>query len=178
MAVSSWGPVNQSAALARHGNFGATEIAVVLSGHDLLDVPLENGPLIPYRLTKPVGAIGDAIESVAERIFRGEDTSASLPFEQRKAVSLLALDKIVYQAEEFNSSLLFVYNATTDERKSGTSDYGRLLFRWAERHGIKTVDLGAVPDISYRDHIHPDANGAARIAQALSEEYLDRAKCR
>lgn len=173
MAVSSWGPVNQAAALARHGSFGATEIGFVLSGHDLADMPVDGGSLIPYRTFPPIGgAIGDAAQAVLERLPRNP-----MPFEERTIASLAALDEMVEHARTDGAGLLFVYNATMPERASGTSQNGQRLFDWADGQGISTLDLGANPDVTYRDMIHPDAGGAEAIAQALYQTYRPRISC-
>ena len=179
MAVSSWGPINQAAALSRHGTFKATEVAIVLSAHDLVDTPTApDGSLVPYRLSPPIGAIGDLVEAIVERRFPPEPTTAAVPYETRARASLAALDAIKDRIETEGAGLLFVYNATTPERISGTLDEGLRLFDWAERHDLETLDLGAVPDVTYRDTIHPDAGGAARIARTLSEINSDRLVCR
>ena len=179
MAVSSWGPINQAAALLRHGTFNATEVAIVLSAHDLIDTPTGgNGPLIPYRISPPIGAIGDLVEAIIERHFPPESTTAAVPYETRALASLAAPDAIKDRIDTGGAELLFVYNATTPERISGTLDEGLRLFDWADGHDLETLDLGAVPNVTYRDTIHPDAGGAARIARALSEIYSDRLMCR
>ena len=175
MAVSSWGPVNQAAALARHGSFGAAQIALVVSGHDLVDMPIEGGSLIPYRTSPAIGAIGDAIEAVLER--QGERARNPLSFDERVVASLAALDSIADHARRENAELLFVYNATVPERASGTSENGQRLMDWAVAQGIDIIDLGAVGDVSYRDAIHPDAPGAGAIARTLHEAYAQRVGC-
>ncbi|MEY8829682.1 hypothetical protein AB9K34_14940 [Sedimentitalea sp. XS_ASV28] len=177
MAVSSWGPVNQAAALARHGTFGATEIAIVLSAHDLVDTPTYNGALIPYRLSKPKGAIGDAVEAILERRFPAAPKETAEPFETRAKASLNALNSIRERALAENANLTVIYHPTTDERISGMSDQGRRLVDWARQQGIGVLDLGATPDITYRDNIHPDAAGAAGIANALADEYRSKLVC-
>lgn len=177
MAVSSWGPMNQAAALERHGTFGASEIAIVLSGHDLFDTPLENGSLVPYRLSEPIGAIGDAIEAVFERYFHATTSHSLPPFEERVKLSLEALDEIADKITSSNIELRLVYNATTQERRAGISDLGIRIFDWAHSRGVASLDLGGVQGIGYRDHIHPNADGALRIAEALAEWYSDRLVC-
>ncbi len=177
MAVSSWGPVNQAAAFARHGTFGATEIAIVLSAHDLVDTPRLNGSIVPYRLSPPVGAIGDFIEAILERLPPTTPPGTAVLFEEHARASLEALDTIRDRVHAQGARLLFVYNATTSERLNGTSDMGLRLFDWAAQNSVKTLDLGTVPDITYRDSIHPDNNGAERIARTLAEIYSGRLVC-
>ncbi len=50
MAVSSWGPANQAAFLKRDGHFAAQVAAIVVSAHDLYDIPTGRIESIPYRL--------------------------------------------------------------------------------------------------------------------------------
>lgn len=178
MAVSSWGPVNQMAALSRYGTFQAAEVAIILSSHDLIDTPVgHDASVIPYRLSPPMGAIGDFIEALFERLFPSTPEPAPMSFEDRAQTSLSALNRIKDQVEAQGAELLFVYNATVSERTSGTSDNGLRLFHWAEQNGVDVFDLGVIPDIGYRDSIHPNANGTASIAQALAERYSDQLVC-
>ena len=89
--------------------------AAILSGHDLVDVPIEGGSIIPYRTSRPIGAIGDAVEAVLERLPTGERPRSPLTFEDRVIASQDALDRIAAHARTEDAGL-FVYNATTPER--------------------------------------------------------------
>lgn len=177
MAVSSWGPVNQAAALELYGTFGASEVVLVLSAHDLVDTPTHNGSLVPYRLSPPLGAIGDFVEAVIERLFPPVAPKTPLPFEERVQASLAALDTILEHTEFANADLLLVYNADVHERVSGISDLGLSFFHWADSQNIETLNLGMVPGVTYRDTIHPDANGTAHIAQTLARKFSGLLKC-
>jgi hypothetical protein len=177
MAISSWGPMNQAAALERHGTFGASEVAVVLSGHDIFDTPLPNGSLVPYRLSQPTGAIGDAIEAVIEHHLPPAIVAPILPTEERVRLSLNALDRIADEVTAADAELRLVYNATTQERQSGISDGGKRISDWSNSRGVPLLHLGRFFDISYRDDIHPDAKGVLRISEALAEWYSDKVVC-
>ena len=177
MAVSSWGPVNQAAALKRHGDFGAEAVAIVLSAHDLFDIPQPEGSLVPYRLSRPIGAIGDAVEAVLERYFPPARPSFNVSSEARREMTLTALDEIAETTRRSGQDLLMVYNATTFERDAGRLDQGQVLMDWAQERAVASLDLGMVPGIGYRDHIHPNAEGAHSIAQVLADKYRGRLVC-
>lgn len=177
MAVSSWGPINQAAALERQGTFGANEVAIVLSGHDIFDTPLSDGSLVPYRLSKPIGAIGDAIEALFEHHLRSDLSTPVLSPEERARLSSDALDRIAAKVTAAGAELRLVYNATTQERQSAISGGGKRILDWAKSRDVPLLHLGRIDGVSYRDHIHPDANGAQRIAEALSEWYSDGVLC-
>ena len=215
LAASSWGPVNQRAALAKTGALGAEAAALVLSAHDLYDTPLPEADILPYRLARPWGALGDAAEIVAERLRQPRLHRSQSPPEARAAVSLAALDAIADQLAAAGIAPVVAYHPTRSERRpaatapagtadghdpaapaAGTADGhdpaplaadghdpaapaadGRAAFRaWAEGRGLRFVDLGAggtAPvgaggDDGYLDDIHPDAAGAARMADALA----------
>lgn len=177
MAVSSWGPINQAAALERHGSFDADEIAIILSGHDLFDTPQYSGTFVPYRLTKPKTAIGDFITALTERYFPTSSVDLGPSFEDRAQSSLEALNQIKTLSDTADANLLFVYHATTQESASGVSQSGQRLLDWAELNGMRRLDLSNTANITYRDHIHPDAAGALKIAQALSVAYAETFSC-
>jgi hypothetical protein len=177
MAVSSWGPINQEAALARHGTFNAAEIALVLSGHDIADTPEPGGSLVPYRLSPSKSAIGDVAYTVYERLFPPISAAEPGPFEERMRASLRALDLILERAIAAEANLLLVYNATVEERRTVMSDGGLRFMDWAKEKSIETLDLGTIPDVTYRDSIHPDADGARRIAEVLANRYAGTLVC-
>ena len=172
MAASSWGPENQAAFLAREGTFGAQAAAVVLSAHDLYDVIDSRPDILPYRLTGSRTAIGDAVEIVLERLWRPQPPDNPLPPEDRATRSLFALDAMLAQLDATGIRPIIVYHPTTPERASQVQAPENERFRdWAATHKLPFLDLGvaiAEPD-GYRDEIHPDATGAARIAAALND---------
>ena len=173
MAASSWGPVNQAAFLAREGTFGAEAAAIVLSAHDLYDVPQTELDILPYRVDGPLTAIGDAYRLVHERIWRPVQIGEPLPPEIRAERSVLALDTIVAQIKGAGIDPVIVYHPTQPERTAEVKASERNKFRdWAEASGLRFVDLGdvIVDQNGYLDTIHPDPTGASRIAGVLRDE--------
>lgn len=176
MAVSSWGPENAAAFLAREGTFGAVAAAVVVSAHDLYDVPRSASDILPYRLTGSHSAISDAVEIIRERLWRPQPEGTPVPPEASAARSLLALDAMLAQLQAAGIRPILVYHPTTAERAGEAASPERARFRaWADAQGLRFLDLGTaivLPD-GYRDTIHPDATGAARIAGALADTLAD-----
>lgn len=175
VAAASWGPANQAAFIRREGVFGADAAAIVLSAHDLHDTPTKNGRHPPYRTKPSSTAIGDALMIARER-FGLRSPAAPNPtqrpsLEERAATSLAALDEMASELAAAGAWTILVYHPTTMER-AGAEDAARaVFFAWAAGRGIPFIDLGeATPEPGgYRDEIHPDAVGAARIARVLAE---------
>jgi hypothetical protein len=174
-AASSWGPVNQAAFLERIGTLGAGAAAIVVSAHDLYDTPGGGTDLIPYRLSQPVGAIGDAAVSVAERIARRiwppVPPEGVSPPDVRRERSLAALGEMADLLATAGVPPLLVYHPTLTERQGAPAPERDVFAGWAEERGLAFADLGQlVPGTEgYRDDIHPDAAGAARIADTLAD---------
>jgi len=172
VAVSSWGPVNQAAYLKRHGDFGAKVALIVLSGHDLLDTPTWSSNVVPYRLTPSYTAITDAAQAVLQRrAVAHPKPDPTVSNETRAAQSLAALDAMAVQLRTAKISLSLVYHPTLPERQ-GQPHMARAIFAdWAQRQAIPFLDLGVIlaDPGTYRDHIHPAANGAETLALTLAQ---------
>lgn len=170
IAASSWGPINQAAALKELGTFGASAAALVVSFHDLVDVPGHPAHILPYRLTPARTAIGDAATSVYERLLRPDPAPDPRPLAARASASLLAMDQMADQLKQANVQTWLVYHPTTGERAGRPHPSKASFLDWAARRNIPVLDLTlAAPEASYRDQIHPDAAGAAAMARALAE---------
>ena len=180
-AASSWGPVNQAAFIKRTGTLGATSAVIVLSNHDLFDTPTFDGDVIPYRTAAPVGAIGDAVEAVIERINRrlAESRAPSISeieLDHRSSKSLAALDWMVNHLEAAGIRPIIVYHPTMSEREGTSSPGHAVFFEWAERHGLSFLDLQGFPILgnAYRDDIHPSPAGTIAIARVLAPVLAGR----
>lgn len=170
VAVSSWGPENQAAFLAREGTFGAQAAVLVVSAHDLYDVPEPSADILPYRLSPSWTAIGDALRIVAERLARPAPQGDAVPFEERARRSLAAAGRMAEQLAAAGIDPILAYHPTLAERTGQPTPERARWQAWAEARGLRFLDLGtAAPEPGgYRDDIHPDAEGAARIAAALA----------
>lgn len=170
VAVSSWGPANQAAFLKRDGTFEAVAAGIVLSGHDLYDTPQAGTQILPYRTRAPIGAIGDAVEAVLERTLP-RASFPQPPFEERASRSLGALDEMVRLLRSAAIEPILFYHPTMSERAADTPSRQADIFRsWAEDRNIAYSDLGAITidRTAYQDDIHPTAEGAGILADALS----------
>lgn len=171
MAVSSWGPVNQAAFLRREGAFGAQVAGILVSGHDLYDLPQPQSDILPYRTRAPFGAFGDAVSAVVERFIDPVPPPERRPREEMAASSLSALSQSLDRLRGEGASVVLIYHPTVPERR-GTAYAARDVFAgWAEKREVPFVDLGQeITEASgYRDAIHPDAAGAAQIAGVLAD---------
>lgn len=181
MAVSSWGPVNQAAFLQKKGTFGATTAGIVVSAHDLYDVPLSNSDILPYRTKPSRTAIGDLAQAVLERVMRTWGTTEDTqPFEVKAALSLAALDDMVDVLRDQNLDPVLIYHPTVSERGGDISAEQDRFLAWSQTRGVAFFDLGFLEfgQNDYRDDIHPTAIGAERIAQALTPFMANRlARC-
>ena len=172
MAVSSWGPVNQTAFLNKHGSFGAVTAGIIVSAHDLYDVPRANSDILPYRTSSPKTAIGDALKAVIERFFQASSLEPVQPRSVRAALSLAALEEMVRLLELQNTRPVLIYHPTANER-AGNERVARQTFRdWALHQRIVFLDLGDIPVErgDYSDAIHPAPSGAKKLARAIAPE--------
>lgn len=171
MAVSSWGPVNQAAFLAEKGAFGSSVAGIVVSDHDLYDVPQTASDILPYRQAPSWTAIGDAVQAVNERRQQAAYAGADLaPLEERARHSLEALDRMAKMLRDQDVRPFLIYHPTQQER-SGTVKPAKARFaQWSQDQSIPLIDLGDVQMHvgDYRDDIHPAAPGAGRIARHLA----------
>lgn len=171
MAVSSWGPVNQAAFLAKHGAFGASVAGIVVSAHDLYDVPQHASDILPYRQAPSWTAIGDAVQAVTERYYQAANSGEGLqPLWVRQDLTLAALDDMAKRLRDQNVQPVLIYHPTIQERAGVGKPEKAVFFEWSETRNIPWIDLSNVQMRAgdYRDDIHPAASGAAHIAQHIA----------
>lgn len=169
MAVSSWGPQNQRAALRQIGALGSHDAVIVVSAHDLYDVIRDSPDIVPYRLQGSRTAITDAIKGLQDRQARNSAPRDPRSLDERAALSLEALEDMVAILRSNGITPILAYHATVPEA-AGAAHPARAIFAdFAMQSSTRFVDLTDLveQDGGYRDHIHPNAIGAARIAQAL-----------
>lgn len=171
MAVSSWGPVNQAAFLQKNGTFGASAAGIVVSAHDLYDVPDPTTDILPYRTAPSWTAIGDAYQAVMERYSQASNGAPDIqPLSVRAQLSLAALDDVANILRAEDVRLVLIYHPMITERRGQTRAAHAQFLEWSEGRGIPFLDLGKVQmaENDYRDVIHPTATGAHRIAQTIA----------
>lgn len=172
MGVSSWGPVNQAAFLARSGTFNASVAIILVSAHDLYDVPRGDGAdILPYRERPSYTAIGDAFTIVIERLIRRDTVPVQGFFSRAENNTIEALDWIAATLANENIPLTLVFHPTLSERTGAMLPEKAKLLDWAANSDLPVIDLQEMVSEpgGYRDDIHPDAEGANRIAEVLAE---------
>ncbi|MEM7499722.1 MAG: hypothetical protein AAF371_17255 [Pseudomonadota bacterium] len=176
LAVSSWGPVNQAAALRGSGLFGAGEVVIVVSAHDIGDLPSWQIGDIPYAIATPGLAIIDAAAVLARRRFGfrllpwapgpvAPPAPGVLP-----ADSIAALGEMVSTARAAGARAILAYHGTLGEAGADAPP-GRVAFeRFAAEEGVPFLVLGerGLGPWAYADMIHPSAAGANAIAGILA----------
>lgn len=170
MAVSSWGPINQAAFLARDGWHGAEVAALVVSAHDLAEVPDGRAASVPYRLSSPGWAVGDAVQLLRQRVSSPEPGPPLAPLEERWAANLAALDEIADRLADAGVPLTIVYHPTTPELAGTIPPERAMVFDWAAGRGLDVVDraVSGSGASGYRDLIHPNAAGSDDLARELA----------
>ena len=177
MAVSSWGPVNQAAFLNEHGTFGASVAGIVVSAHDLYDVPQVASDILPYRQEPSWTAIGDAVQALNERYRQASNATADFqPPQVQAELSLAALDQTADILRSKNVRPILIYHPTMEERRGQAKAPKGTFMAWSETRNIPFLDLSSVQmhRNDYRDDIHPTASGAARIAQTIAPLMVER----
>lgn len=184
IACSSWGPPNVDAFLARFGTFDGDAAVIVLSSHDIADVPIFNPLTEPYWTEAPWCALHDLGEAVYERIFKrrqslNRELRRGLDPEQARRDVLAALGRVV---DRLDGAGMDVYVALHLERAEAVGvphgGYGE-FGRFATSRDLKVIDLGPrfkstmdKGDEPYDDYIHPNALGMRLMAEAIQAAVL------
>ena len=176
-AASSWGPVNQAAFIAEIGTLDADVALIVVSAHDLFDVPSPDVSLIPYRTRRSFGALDDAAQAVLARVERSLSSPSpdSANLDARRISSLAAMDAMLAQFRADGVPVILVYHPTLPERRDGLSAAYDGFADWARQRSVDVVlleDASTVWADVYRDNIHPEAQGADIIADILAKVAL------
>ncbi|MEM9762877.1 MAG: hypothetical protein AAF968_10245 [Pseudomonadota bacterium] len=177
LAASSWGPVNMAAALRGSGLFGAQEVVIVVSAHDLFDLPSWQTSDIPYAIATPGLAVLDAAAALARRrygwrILPWAPPAAAPPAEGTLPPdSVAAIAEMVATARKAGATVWLAYHPTVGE-PGAPPPPGRAAFEgFAALEGVPFVAFGehGLGQGDYVDIIHPSASGARRIAQILAK---------
>lgn len=180
ISAGSWGPPNLLAYLRRFGLFDADVVAVVLSSHDYADAPTFE-PVVgvhpDFPAHRPWCAAWEALTRYATRslpgFVRGSNLAEpqSAPPKQRDIDwSISALLDIIRLAEDAGAKVVLAQHLELGELSAGRPAVGHAVIADAVRKvGIEPFDLepaGTTAQL-YRDNIHPNVNGQARMAARL-----------
>lgn len=171
VAASSWGPVNQDAFLERYGLFGAESAVIVISSHDLVDVPAARREVIPYRTSAPVGAVGDALEALWERFERRFLPAKEVAGDRsvRKERSLAALERMMARMMMVDMNRHLYLHPLVDDDPEEVEAF-EAFAALAGRYGFTIYQMRAALDAEdYRDRIHPTASGADVYARHIAQ---------
>ncbi len=184
IASSSWGPPNILAYLKRFGVFDADIAILVISSHDIIDVPLHDHAIQPY-WTKPAWcATHDAIQSIRERLFISRDSthqevSEATSHEAKRAQVLAATTQIFDLLTTHDIRVFVAFHLTRPEVLSQPAQGHDIFMELVQARGIQTIQLGSAfgeairsGQQPYRDQIHPAPDGMALMAQEFSKAIL------
>jgi lysophospholipase L1-like esterase len=178
-AASSWGVPNMLAYLERYGTFDADYAVLVLSNHDITDLPTFNPDTVPYATAAPVCALHDALRSLMRQGLDLPQSSQEARSVQREEV-LGAFARLVGLLRADGIPVLLALHPTRAEAFDAPLGGLRTLEKEAASLGIGVVLLhphfqraqaqGVEP---YSDSIHPNAAGMAVIAEAITDALLE-----
>jgi len=177
VSAGSWGPGNIAAYLQRYGTFGASKIIVVLSSHDLEDVPSfpdELGPDFPEK--RPALALAEALFRYVPRYLPGSapgdaapppvpDAAAAGSGEQR-LLELLTLLKAA--GTDFH---VFLHPTVTELRNGPDANRGRIV-TLLDKEKVAYTDMSRrLSETDFRDDIHLSPSGHRAYASAFRELF-------
>ncbi len=174
VSAGSWGPDNAFAWLSTHGDFDAKAIVLVFSSHDWQDqMNFQDvvGNISFYPNAQPALAITDAFQWVFSRYITSVAWN-EIPYlkQTTKAPHNHGWDDFIAYAKQKNLPLLVYHHATLEEvQQMAWSADGLALENFLKDQGVKIVrglDAGWEA-ADYRDGIHPNDSGQAKIAEAL-----------
>ena len=189
ISAGSWGPLNELAYVQKYGLFDADVVAIVLSSHDVADVPTF-GPLAG-ETEKPICALAEGLRrySFGDLLNRLKGvpppdpaapvpTPATLPADDVRR-SLAALRELISMARSKGAKVV-VFQHLEQREAQGTPDEGYVLLKSAvEESGVPVVPLGPVFALQlktgpspYRDTIHPNELGQKLLAGAMEKAIL------
>ena len=184
VSAGSWGPGNLLAYARKFGWFDADIAILVVSSHDLADVPefsANLGPDFPEKT--PVLALSEAVFRYLPRYLPAWPTEAggraSTPDRPREERGRELFAQLLREARSKVEKVRVLHHPERDELKreeaqGRLSRCAELLRAEAERAGVPFVELrpyylAATAEMQnpYRDAIHLNATGQRRLADAL-----------
>jgi lysophospholipase L1-like esterase len=179
ISAGSWGTPNQAAFVRRFGLFDADVIVIVLSSHDVADVPHfdpkeTTGPAFPTH--RPPLALWEGFTRyVLSRATAEPPPPPPVEGPQLRAdteASMAALRQMFDAARAANAKVLVALHLARDESLAAPDPGHHVITQEANRAGVPVVPLGpafrAAREPLYRDQIHPNAAGQRVIGQTLA----------
>ncbi|WP_397575328.1 hypothetical protein [Sphingorhabdus sp.] len=174
VSAGSWGPANMAAYLNRFGTFGADHILLVLSSHDLHDVPTFRKDLgEDFPQVRPSFAVKEALTRYLPRYLPSwlsplevpsQDVSEVVTKGDRDVRNLIALLKTS------GAHFAVFLHPTVSEIGSGPNQDGKSLRHLLETMDVKYIDMRRelLPS-DYRDTIHLNPVGQKKYARRFLE---------
>lgn len=170
VSAGSWGPANMAAYMQRFGTFGADHILVVLSSHDLHDVPTfpaDLGPDFPQK--RPTFALEEALMRYLPRYLPLLLSRVDEPIQKVSEVEAKGesdVEGLIALLKTSGAPFEVFLHPSISELTLGPNQDGKNL-----RHLLETLNVNYIemrPYLSrsdYRDEIHMNAVGHKKYAQ-------------
>lgn len=180
VSAGSWGPANLAAYLRRFGTFDADVIFVVLSSHDLNDVPTFEKDLgSDFPEVRPTLALQEAWERYLPRYLpflreaqaEANNDPAGLPLGSSGADEV---DDLVGLLAATPARVEYILHPEVEELSSGPNQNGRAIRELLDQLGVRYTDMAPYRDADkYRDPIHLNANGQKAYADAFTQMMIE-----
>lgn len=174
VSAGSWGPANMAAYLNRFGTFGADHILLVLSSHDLHDVPTFPDDLgVDFPVVRPTFAVEEALTRYLPRYLPSWLSPLGAPSQnvsEGAAKGDLEVRNLIALLKTSGVHFAVLLHPTVSELGSGPNQDGKSL-----RHLLETLDVNYIDmrrellPSDYRDTIHLNAVGQKKYARRFLE---------
>lgn len=188
VSAGSWGPMNYAAYFKKYGIFGATDLVLELTAHDLWeDDPRISGGKgvgvdVSFPQSRPLSAAWEGfVRYFMPRVrdslgIASVNAKVDVPHNLGETRSLLAkqnLDACAYLYSLPFKRKYLVIHRTQIEWAQNDVPAGEFAFRkLAEESGVDVLLLSLDVQTDYRDHIHLNASGQYKLYQLLSDAIL------
>jgi hypothetical protein len=185
-SANSWGPANQLAFVDAEGTFDADIAILVLSSHDLVDLPLQMERAREHDgkvMNRPWCAITEVLGMVWARVVPGALPAALDENDgERIAAGRSAVRALLERLRERLPSVVLALHWDRDEQASGTPRPAHAeLVAMASELGIEVWNLGPAlaagerskGEPSMADRIHPSESGQALLGEEFSRRMSE-----
>ncbi len=192
VSAGSWGPANMAAYVEKYGLMDADMVVLVLSSHDLYDVPTFE-PLVGVNASFPNRKPWLALEEAIFRYLPGRlpgwlvskknegDPINESQTPANRQISIEAIEKLASIAAAADVPVMVALHLSRTEQAQGLDPAGVELREVLRERHLPMMELSkaftqamAQGQVLYRDDIHPSAAGNRVIGQALAQEVARR----